>query len=109
MGRERYTEFRTLPERVVFIDETSVKTNLTRLRGRARRGTGLSIDAPFGSWATQTRIAGLTPDALIAPWCIKGRNGQPRLRSLGPRGPDPGDRAGNRGDPRQPCHPPQQA
>ena len=65
MGRERYTEFRTLPERVVFIDETSVKTNLTRLRGRALRGTGLTMDAPFGSWATQTLIAGLTPDALV--------------------------------------------
>lgn len=60
------------PERVVFIDETSVKTNLTRLRGRALRGTRLTMDAPFGSWGTQTLIAGLTPDALIAPWCIRG-------------------------------------
>ncbi|WCR18350.1 IS630 family transposase [Paracoccus alcaliphilus] len=60
------------PERVVFIDETSVKTNLTRLRGRALCGTRLTMDAPFGSWGTQTLIAGLTPDALIAPWCIKG-------------------------------------
>ncbi len=30
------------------------------------------MNAPFGSWGTQTLIAGLTPDALIAPWCIKG-------------------------------------
>ena len=30
------------------------------------------MDAPFGSWGTQTLIAGLTPDALIAPWVIKG-------------------------------------
>lgn len=60
------------PERVVFIDETSVKTNLTRLRGRARRGARLEMDAPFGSWGTQTFIAGLTPTGLIAPWVIKG-------------------------------------
>ena len=60
------------PERVVFIDETSVKTNLTRLRGRAPRGERLTMDAPFGSWGTQTLIAGLTADALIAPWVIKG-------------------------------------
>lgn len=30
------------------------------------------MDAPFGSWSTQTLIAGLSADALIAPWVIKG-------------------------------------
>ncbi|MDF0604018.1 transposase, partial [Psychromarinibacter sp. C21-152] len=60
------------PERVVFIDETSVKTNLSRLRGRALRGERLEMDAPFGNWGTQTFIAGLTPNELIAPWVIKG-------------------------------------
>jgi transposase len=60
------------PERLVFIDETSVKTNLVRLRGRAPRGKRLEMDAPFGNWGTQTFIAGLTRDALIAPWVIKG-------------------------------------
>lgn len=60
------------PERIVFIDETSVKTNLTRLRGRALHGQRLVMDAPFGSWGTQTFIAGLTTDELIAPWVIKG-------------------------------------
>ena len=30
------------------------------------------MDAPFGSWGTQTLIAGLTQDARIAPWVIKG-------------------------------------
>jgi len=57
---------------VVFLDETAVKTNLTRLRGRALRGERLIMDAAFGSWGTQTLIAGLTADALIAPWVIKG-------------------------------------
>ena len=61
-----------MPERVVFIDETSVKTNLTRRRGWSQRGTRLEADAPFGSWGTQTFIAGLTHEALIAPWVIKG-------------------------------------
>lgn len=59
-------------ERVVFIDETSVKTNLTRQRGWSQRGEQLVMDAPFGSWGTQTFIAGLSADALIAPWVIKG-------------------------------------
>ena len=61
-----------MPERVVFLDETAVKTNLTRLRGWAPRGERLTMDAPFGSWGTQTLIAGLTHEALIAPWVIKG-------------------------------------
>ncbi|WP_084404746.1 IS630 family transposase [Pseudovibrio sp. Ad13] len=68
----RLPAIKTLPERVVFIDETAVKTNLTRQKGWAARGERLVMDAPFGSWGTQTLIAGLTTDALIAPWVIKG-------------------------------------
>ncbi|WP_460275532.1 IS630 family transposase [Celeribacter sp. ULVN23_4] len=70
--KHRLPAIAALPDRVVFIDETAVKTNLTRLRGRAKRGERLTMDAPFGSWGTQTLIAGLTQDALIAPWLIKG-------------------------------------
>jgi len=58
--------------RLVFIDETAVKTNLTRLRGRAPVGERLYGSAPFGRWRTQTFIAGLSNDALIAPWVIGG-------------------------------------
>ena len=54
------------------VDETAVKTNLTRLRGRAPRGERLYGSAPFGRWGTQTFIAGLSADALIAPWVING-------------------------------------
>ena len=39
-----------MPDRVVFLDETAVKTNLTRLRGWAPQGERLTMDAPFGSW-----------------------------------------------------------
>ena len=60
------------PERVVFIDETAVKTNLTRLRGWAPRGERLVMDAPFGAWGTQTFIAGLGMNTMVAPWVIKG-------------------------------------
>ena len=63
---------RRAPERLVFIDETSVKTNLTRLCGRAPKGQRLSASAPAGLWNTQTFIAGLTQNCLIAPWIIKG-------------------------------------
>jgi len=62
-----------MPERVVFLDETAVKTNLTWLRGWAPRGERLTMDAPFGSWGrTLTLIAGLKHEALIALWVCGG-------------------------------------
>ena len=60
------------PGRLVFIDETSVNTKMTRPRGRAKRGKRLKASAPFGKWGTQTFIAGLRHDALTAPWVIPG-------------------------------------
>ena len=58
------------PERLVFIDETGTTTKMTRLRGRARRGQRLKMKVPFGHWGTQTFIAALRHDGLIAPWVI---------------------------------------
>ena len=60
------------PGRLVFVDETSIKTNMCRLRGRSLRGERLKADAPFGKWHTQTFIAGLRCDGLVAPWVIGG-------------------------------------
>jgi transposase len=68
----RQPRMRAEPHRLVFIDETSVKTSLTRLRGRAPVGERLHGAAPFGKWYTQTFIAGLTCDRIIAPWVIEG-------------------------------------
>lgn len=70
--KHRLPAIAVLPYRAVFIGETAVKTNLTRLRGRSKRGVRLTMDAPFGSSGMLTLIAGLTQDALIAPWVIKG-------------------------------------
>jgi transposase len=58
--------------RLVFLDETSTTTKMTRLRGRALCGDRLMADAPFGHWGSQTFIAGLRCDELIAPWVING-------------------------------------
>ena len=46
--RGRQPRMRDQPDQLVFIDETAVKTNLTRLRGRAPRGQRLKGEAPFG-------------------------------------------------------------
>ena len=48
-----------------------MKTNMTRTRGRAPKGQRLNAAAPFGRWQTQT-FAGLTNDAVTAPWIIPG-------------------------------------
>jgi transposase len=56
--------------RLVFIDETGTTTKMTRLRGRSMRGERLNGKAPFGHWGTQTFVAGLKCDGLIAPWVI---------------------------------------
>ena len=45
---------REQPHRLIFLDETSVNTKMTRLRGRSRRGQRLRMKAPFGHWLTQT-------------------------------------------------------
>ncbi len=63
---------RRQPARLVFVDETSVKTNMTPLRGRSLKGERLMADAPFGKWHTQTFIAGLRCDGLVAPWIVDG-------------------------------------
>jgi transposase len=68
---------RNVPERLVFVDETSVRTGLTRLRGRSPKGERLTGTAPFGRWQTQTFIAGLTSEGLIAPWVIPGAMDRP--------------------------------
>ena len=59
-------------ERLAFIDETSVKTNMARTTGWAPRGPRLVDHAPFGHWPTQTFIGALRHDRLDAPWVIDG-------------------------------------
>ena len=47
------------PSKLLFIDETWAKTNMTRLRGRAMRGQRLVAKVPHGHWKTTTLIAAL--------------------------------------------------
>lgn len=57
---------------LVFIDETSVNTNMTRPFGRAPRGERVIGQVPFGAWKTVTFVAGLRHDGMTAPMMIKG-------------------------------------
>lgn len=56
--------------RLVFIDETSTNTKLSKRTGWSPRGQRYRTHAPFGQWKTQTFIAGLRCHALIAPWIV---------------------------------------
>ncbi len=60
------------PRRLVFIDETWAKTNMTRRHGRAPRGTRLIAKVPQGRWRTLTFLAALRCDRIVAPCVIDG-------------------------------------
>ena len=65
------------PARLVFIDETWIKTNMAPLRGWGPRGRRLAGLAPHGRWRTLTFIAALRCDRLTAPCVFDGPiNGQ---------------------------------
>jgi transposase len=60
------------PDRLVFLDETWAKTNMTRPRGRSRKGTRLIAKVPHGHWKTTTFLAALRTTGLTAPLVIDG-------------------------------------
>ncbi len=58
--------------RFVFIDESSAKTNMTRLRGRGRRGQRVHDHAPHGHWNTTTMIGSIRLDGMTSCMAIDG-------------------------------------
>lgn len=60
------------PATVVFLDETSTQTTLTRARGRAPRGERVVGAVPRNHGANVTCLAALTPTGLRAPLVIEG-------------------------------------
>ena len=72
--RERWRQHqgRLDPRRLVFLDETWAKTNMTRLRGWAPRGHKLIDKVPHGHWQTLTFLAALRHDRIDAPLVLEG-------------------------------------
>jgi transposase len=60
------------PSKLVFIDETCTVTNMTRLRGRGKRGQRVVGRVPWGHWKTLTFVAGLRHGAMTAPFVTDG-------------------------------------
>ena len=68
-ARERWNTLKPLLDvkRLVFVDETWTKTNMTRTRGRAPRGERWIGAVPYGHCKTSTFVAGLRHDRVVAP------------------------------------------
>ncbi len=75
--RWRTWQARLDPKRLVFIDETWIKTNMAPLRGWGPKGKRLHSFAPHGHWKTLTFLGALRCDQLTAPCVFDGPiNGQ---------------------------------
>src|SRR5204863_6420136 len=60
------------PRRLIFIDETWAKTNMTRLRGRALLGERLVDKVPHGHWKTTTLIGALSIEGVRCSTVVDG-------------------------------------
>lgn len=58
--------------RLVFIDESGAKTNMTRLYGRAMAGQRAIDDTPSGHWCTTTMISSVRLDGSTACMVVDG-------------------------------------
>ena len=76
------------PKRLVFIDETWTKTNMTRLHGWAPRGERLVDKVPQGHWKTATFLAALAQGsdrcALPVRWTDQRRTLSRLCRAVPP-------------------------
>jgi transposase len=70
--RWRHHQKRIDPARLVFVDETWAKTNMTSTHGRAPRGQRLVARVPHGHWKTMTFLAALRSDRIEAPCVVDG-------------------------------------
>jgi transposase len=59
------------PERLVFLDECGVLTNMARLWGRSPRGSRAVGTVPFGHWKRLTVLGALGIDGMLATMSIE--------------------------------------
>jgi transposase len=60
------------PARLVFLDETAAKTNMTRTHGYAPGGARLEGEAPYRRWQTTTFLGAMRQSGFIAPLVVDG-------------------------------------
>ena len=59
-------------DKLVFIDESGAKTNMTRLYGRAKQGQRAVDNAPASHWCTTTMISSMRLDGSTACMVVDG-------------------------------------
>ena len=59
------------PERLVFLDECGVLTNMVRLHGRSPRGTRAGASAPFGHWTRVTVLGALGTEGIVGAMSVE--------------------------------------
>ena len=59
-------------DRLVFVDETGAKTNMTRSHGRAEKGRRVVDHAPHGHWQTTTLLGAVRRDGFTASMVVDG-------------------------------------
>ncbi len=79
--RWRNYQGRVDSSRLVFIDETWTKTNMTRRYGWAPKGERLVDKVPHGHWKTATFLAALRNDRIDAPCLYDGPINGERFRA----------------------------
>jgi len=74
MARARWAKTRrqVAHSRLLFVDESGAKTNMTRRYGRAPRGKRAYDRVPHGRWQTTTMIAAMGRNGPQAPWVLDG-------------------------------------
>lgn len=60
------------PQRLVFLDESGVATDMIRRYGRSLRGRRVHDHTPHQHWQTSTFVAALRVDGLTAPGLLDG-------------------------------------
>ncbi|MEJ2649504.1 MAG: IS630 family transposase [Sedimentisphaerales bacterium] len=68
-------------DKLIFIDESGAKTNMTRLYGRARKGQRVVDDVPSGHWSTTTMISSMRLDGSTACMVVDGATNKDIFRA----------------------------
>lgn len=68
-------------EKLVFLDESAAKTNMTRTHGRAPRGVRVIEKLPAGHWQTTTMIAAIRCSGPLAQAIVSGATDSDVFRS----------------------------
>ena len=73
-SRDEWQKFQEAVDarRLVFLDESGLKTNMTRLYGRARKGNRCLDSAPCGHWETVTILSSIRLDGRTESLVFEG-------------------------------------